>query len=57
MDCFNDIIDWKKQQSLDKSAKDKIFARWITHLSKVTGLIRQEGIQELLSSVPDIPWD
>lgn len=44
-------------KSLDKTAKDKIFATWITHLSKVTGPIRQEGIQELLSSIPDIPWE
>lgn len=44
-------------KSLDKTTKDKIFARWIIHLSKVTGPIRREGIQELLNSIPDIPWE
>ena len=44
-------------KSLDKTAKDKIFARWIIHFSKVTGPIRQKEIQELLNSIPDIPWE
>lgn len=31
--------------------------RFLLHLSKVTGPIRQEGIQQLLDTIPDIPWD
>ncbi len=47
-------------KSIIKSARDKIFARWMTHLSKnskITGPIRQEGLQQLLGAIPDIPWD
>ena len=31
--------------------------RWITHLGKVTVPIRQEGIQWLLDTIPNISWE
>ena len=41
---------------LSEQARDSLFARWITHLGKVTGPIRKMGITEALGSLPEIPW-